>query len=203
MDGMHDMGGRQGFGPVSAEGHRVAFHEAWERRINAVNGRLVAQRIYNMDEYRHAIERMAPRHYVAASYFERVYTAVATLCVEKGIFTAQALNAQAGEVVPLAYPAAPGRLPAGEAPAFRVGDRVRVKPDFVAGHTRMPAYVRGHVGTVARVSPRYPYPDAAAHGQAADREPTFDVVFDSTELWPGAEPAEVCVGLFQSYLAPA
>jgi nitrile hydratase len=203
MDGTHDIGGRQGFGPVTVEGNRVSFHEDWEKRINAVNGALVGKHIYNMDEYRHAIERMEPRHYFAASYFERVFTAVVTLCVEKGIFDAQALAAQAQENVPLALPSPPGRTAGHPAAEFAVGSKVRVKQQFVAGHTRMPAYVRGHVGTVVRVSPPYPFPDAAAHGLSADRQPTCDVLFNAADLWPGAEPNEVCVGLFVSYLEPA
>ena len=202
MDGMHDMGGRQGFGRVQVDGRRESFHEDWEKRINAVSGSLVGRHVYNMDEYRHAIERMEPRHYVASSYFERVYTAVVTLCVEKGVFTLEALNAQAGEQVPLALPAAPGRPSGLGSPQFSVGDRVRVRSEFVSGHIRMPAYVRGHVGTVVRISPAYPFPDASAHGIEARRQPTFDVLFNSADLWPGAEPSEVCVGLFQDYLEP-
>ncbi|WPB55576.1 nitrile hydratase subunit beta [Xylophilus sp. GOD-11R] len=200
MDGIHDLGGRQGFGKVSHENHE-AFHEYWEKKINAITGRLVGQHVYNMDEYRHAIERMDPRHYMAASYYERVYTAVVTLCVEKGIFTAAELDAAAGEHVPLALPARPGRTAPAELPALAIGDRVRVKTDLVGGHVRMPAYIRGKTGRIVGQSPAYPYPDAAAHGLASERQCTFDVCFDATELWPdAAEPAEVHVGVFHGYL---
>jgi hypothetical protein len=48
--------------------------------------------LFNMDEYRHAIERMEPRHYLAASYYERSLTALATLCVEKGVVTREELE---------------------------------------------------------------------------------------------------------------
>jgi nitrile hydratase beta subunit len=200
MDGIHDLGGRQGFGKVSPEDNE-AFHEQWEKKINAITGRLVGRHVYNMDEYRHAIERMDPRHYMAASYFERVYTAVVTLCVEKGIFTAEELNAAASERVPLALPAKPGRVALDGLPALIIGDTVRVKPDFVGGHVRMPAYVRGKTGTIVGHSPQYPFPDAAAHGLQSPRQCTFDVCFKSTELWPdAAEPADVNVGVFHSYL---
>lgn len=200
MDGIHDLGGRQGFGKVSPE-DREAFHEYWEKKINAISGRLVGQSVYNMDEYRHAIERMDPRHYMAASYYERVYTAVVTLCVEKGIFTVEELDSAAGESVPLAGPAKPGRVAESELPVLAIGDTVRVKMDFVGGHVRMPAYARGMTGLIVGQSPEYPFPDAAAHGLHSARQRTYDVCFKSTDLWPGAvEEADVHVGVFHSYL---
>ena len=88
--------------------------------------------------------------------------------------------------------------------AFAVGDRVRTRTALVAGHVRMPGYVRGKTGIVIGQSPAYPFPDAHAHGVAADKEVTYDVRFDALDLWPdAAEPAFVHVGLFQSYLEPA
>lgn len=201
MDGMHDMGGRQGFGPVVIEGNREGFHEQWEKRINAITGKLVGQRIYNMDEYRHAIERMEPRHYVTASYYERVFAAVATLCVEKGVFTREELNAAAGEEVPISLPGRPGRVAGEPLPELRIGDTVRVKAEFVGGHVRAPGYVRGKTGRIVGVSPAYHFPDAAAHGLHGGKQRTFDVCFRTAELWPdAADEAEVVVGLFHSYL---
>ena len=85
MDGIHDLGGRQGFGPVRHVPDAPAFHAAWERRANALYGLAVRLGIFNMDEYRHAIERMEPRHYMAAGYYERTLTSLATLLVDKEI----------------------------------------------------------------------------------------------------------------------
>ena len=84
MDGMHDMGGRQGFGVVRYTQNAQAFHAEWEVRANSLYAFAVLRGIFNMDEYRHAIERMEPRHYLAASYYERSLTSLATLLVEKG-----------------------------------------------------------------------------------------------------------------------
>jgi nitrile hydratase len=65
----------------------------------------------------------------------------------------------------------------------------------------MPAYIRGQCGMVVGVSPAYPYPDAHAHGIEAADEPTYDVRFSSTDLWPdAADAASVHVGVFESYL---
>ena len=204
MDGMHDLGGKQGFGPVRYTHDAKAFHATWEVRANALYGFAVRAGIFNMDEYRHAIERMDARHYVAASYYERSVTALATLLVEKGVVTHAELEARAGGRVPLAAPAAPGRTNLASRERWKPGDRVRVRADCVPGHVRMPAYIRGKTGVVVSESPRYPFPDAHAHGVAAEDEPTYDVRFDSRELWPErADAASIFVGVFQSYLERA
>src|SRR3954468_3523950 len=109
MDGIHDMGGRQGFGRVRYSLDAKAFHAPWEIRVNSLYGFAVRAGLFNMDEYRHAIERMEPRHYLAASYYERSLTALATLCVEKGAVTSEDLERLAQGVVPLSSASGPGR----------------------------------------------------------------------------------------------
>src|SRR5262245_35692187 len=109
MDGMHDLGGKQGFGKVRYALNASAFHAKWEVRANSLYAFAVRRGIFNMDEYRHAIERMEPRHYLSASYYERSLTGMATLCVEKGLFTQEELARRAGGAFPLAAPAARGR----------------------------------------------------------------------------------------------
>jgi len=204
MDGVHDLGGRQGFGPVRYTHDAAAFHARWEVRVNALYAQAVRAGLFNMDEYRHAIERMDPRHYLSASYYERSLTSLATLCVEKGIVPLAELEERAGGTFRIAQPAAPGRGNVASRTSFVRGDRVRVRDDHVAGHVRMPAYIRGRTGVVVGVSPVYPFPDAHAHGIAADDEPTYDVRFRTDELWPGgAEAALVHVGVFESYLERA
>src|SRR3954468_4355888 len=158
MDGIHDLGGRQGFGRVRYTIDAPAFHAPWEVRANALYGQAVRLGLFNMDEYRHAIERMEPRHYLAAGYYERTLTSVATLCVEKGLLTRGELEQRAGGSFPLAGPSAPGRGNRAERERFQPGDRVRVRLDHVPGHIRMPGYVRGKCGVVVGESPAYPFP---------------------------------------------
>ena len=198
MDGMHDLGGKQGFGRIN---YRPEPHdETWEPLVRALSALAVKKKIYNMDEYRHAIERMAPVHYLSAPYYERVLTAAATLCVEKGIVTAGELAALVDGTFPLSKPIGPGR-PNAPAQKFLIGETVRVKNDFVSGHVRMPGYIRGKQGVVVAESPPYPFPDAAAHNMQVTEEPTYDVRFRSLELWPdSADEAFIHVGVFQSYL---
>jgi len=204
MDGMHDLGGKQGFGLVRYTHNAPAFHSAWEVRANSLYVFAVRRGIFNMDEYRHAIERMEPRHYLTASYYERSLTSLATLLVEKGIVTRAELEQRAGGRIPLAAPSGPGRTNAVKRERFEPGDRVHVREAYVPGHVRMPAYIRGKTGTVVSESPAYPYPDAHAHAIAAEDEPTYDVRFRSEDLWPdSADSALVHVGVFQSYLERA
>lgn len=204
MDGMHDLGGKQGFGRVRYSLRAQTFHEPWEKRVNALYSLAVKLGIFNMDEYRHAIERMEPRHYLSASYYERSLTSLATLCVEKGILTQEELERRAQGAFPLASPSAPGRANVATRETLKVGDKVTVKSDYVPGHVRMPGYIRGKSGVVVGVSPAYPFPDAHAHGVEAEDEPTYDVRFDSRDLWSdSADPAFVHVGVFESYLEPA
>jgi nitrile hydratase subunit beta len=204
MDGIHDLGGRQGFGPVRHSPTAPAFHADWEKRVNALYSLAVKLGIFNMDEYRHAIERMEPRHYLSASYYERSLTSLATLCVEKGMVTRDELERRARGAFPLSAPSAAGRSNVAGRERFQAGDQVRVRSDHVPGHVRMPAYIRGKPGVVVSESPAYPFPDAHAHGVDAVDEPTYDVRFSSAELWPGAaDAAFIHVGVFQSYLERA
>jgi nitrile hydratase len=209
MDGIHDLGGKQGFGTVRYEPTKKGgpgtqiYHDAWEIKANSLSGALVGAGLFNMDEYRHAIERMEPRHYLNASYYERVLVACASLCVEKGVATIEQLERLAGGAYPLARPSKPGREQRA-AQEFAVGEKVTVRSEFVPGHHRMPGYIRGKTGVVIQKSPDFPFPDAAAHGLEEQWEPTYDVRFETSDLWPDAsEKASVTVAVFRSYLQKA
>src|SRR6478609_3551995 len=109
MDGMHDLGGKQGFGAIRYTHDASPFHTDWDVRANSLYVFAVRRGIFNMDEYRYAIERMEPRHYLGASYYERSLTSLATLLVEKGVVPREELEQRAGGLFPLASPSAPGR----------------------------------------------------------------------------------------------
>jgi len=131
VDGIHDLGGKQGFGRVAYPSS--PHDETWEPLVRALSSFAMRKRIYNMDEFRHAIERMAPRHYLTAPYYERHLTALATLLVEKDVVTREELEALAGGEFPLGGPIGPGRLPS-PPQTFAIGEKVRVKNEFVPGH---------------------------------------------------------------------
>jgi nitrile hydratase len=147
---------------------------------------------------------MEPRHYLSAGYYERSLTGLATLLVEKGVTTPEELARRAQGAFPISEAIGPGRPNAPDRERFVPGDRVRVKEDYVPGHVRMPAYIRGKWGIVVSETPTYPFPDAHAHGVQAADEPTYDVRFHAEDLWPNsADAAFVYVGVFQSYLKRA
>ena len=105
----YDLGSRQGFGPVRHSPQTQAFHALWEKRVNAMYSLAVRMGVFNMDEYRHAIERMEPHHYRPANYHERSLTSLATLLIEKGLVSREELERRAQATFPLALPAAAGR----------------------------------------------------------------------------------------------
>jgi nitrile hydratase len=52
---------------------------------------MVRRGVYNLDEFRDALERIPPPAYLAASYYEKWFLAITTLLAEKGIATAEEL----------------------------------------------------------------------------------------------------------------
>jgi nitrile hydratase subunit beta len=209
MDGIHDLGGMHGFGPVEVEADEPTFHERWEGRVYGMTGIGMVQALYNTSEFRHAIERMDPASYLTTSYYEHWLTALGTLLVEKGLLAEQELEGRAPSGFPRARPVLTDRAPrppaAGEAPHFEVGERVRVRDLHPPGHTRCPRYVRGREGVIVRADRPAPLPDVEAHDDDPPEEPTYCVRFDARELWGDqAEPGtEVTVDLWRSYLEPA
>ena len=205
MDGIHDLGGMQGFGPVEPEADEPVFHEPWHGRTFAVAGAALGAGGFNTPMFRHAIERMDPGHYLTSSYYEHWLTAVTTLLVEAGMVDLGALEQRAGPFPlsgpPLVTADDVDPTPAAPGPTFEHGDHVRVSDRRFAGHTRCPAYVRGRRGTVARTGPDAPVPELEAHRGERVVEPTCTVRFELTELWgPDAEPGCVHVDLYERYL---
>ncbi len=204
MNGVHDMGGMHGFGRVRAEPDEPVFHASWEGRVLAMQLR-ARGRIYNMDEFRHAIERMPAARYLDAGYYERWLTAVETLLVEKGVVSAEELaTGRATSPAP-----APAARPSGDRPPlrprFQVGDAVVARNTHARGHTRLPRYARGRRGVVRSVHGPFLLPDANAHGAGRHWQPVYAVAFAARELWGGQAAAGdvVCVDLWESYLLNA
>jgi len=205
VDGIHDLGGRQGFGAVTHSPAEPAFHHRWEAVARALMMIVTDAVEASGGEFRHSIERMEPGHYLTSSYYEHWLTAAATLAVEHGLVTHTELEARAGGRFPLsgpllAPPVADGGADVGE-PRFRAGDRVRVREWHSPGHTRCPGYVRGKAGTVVRVDGTHSVPDIEAHSTGRRYEPTYSVRFDATDLWrDGQYGVCVHVDLWDSYL---
>jgi len=206
MDGIHDMGGMAGFGPVEVEADEPVFHQPWEGRVFAMAPAAMVAGCFTTPMFRHAIERMDPVHYLTSGYYEHWLTSVATLLVESGRVTRAELESAAGSF-PLARPERPLSVVL-DGPAshrFVVGDVVRVRDVHPSGHTRCPDYVRGCKGTVARVDPPSSVPDTEAHDLGAVSETAYGVRFEAAELWGEADDVEgsVHIDLHDRYLEPA
>ena len=104
MNGVHDLGGMDGFGAVDVEAHEPVFHARWEARVFALAAAVTAQRLANVHAFRHAIERMEPLHYLGSSYYEHWLTAIATLLVERGVVSREELDAAAGAPFAISRP---------------------------------------------------------------------------------------------------
>ena len=98
MARINDVGGMQGFGAIIAEVDEPPFHADWEAHVFAMNRALLGAGVYDLDEFRDAVERMPPEHYLASSYYEKWFHAITTLLVEKGVLAGKELDAaQAAE----------------------------------------------------------------------------------------------------------
>ncbi len=205
VDGIHDLGGMQGFGAVAHSPAEPAFPQRWQAVARALLMVVAGAVEASGGEFRHSIERMEPGHYLTSGYYEHWLTAAATLAVEHGLVTRAELEARAVGRFPLSGPVlAPPVASAGPdvgGPRFGVGDRVRVREWHPPGHTRCPGYVRGKAGAVVRVDGTHSVPDVEAHGTARRYEPTYSVRFDAADLWrDGQHGVSVQVDLWDSYL---
>jgi nitrile hydratase len=89
---VNDVGGMTGFPAVTEEPDEPPFHSDWEAHVFAMNRALIGAGVYNLDEFRDAVERMPPEKYLAASYYEKWLHGIQTLLVEKGVCTADELH---------------------------------------------------------------------------------------------------------------
>jgi nitrile hydratase beta subunit len=229
MNGVHDLGGMHGFGPIEREDDEPVFHAPWERLVFAITRAARAQGLYNIDESRRAIERMEPARYLAASYYERWLASAVTNLVEKGVVTAAELEARMellartdrtdrhaaasrndvpglAERVLASLQGPPDFRRPGPAPKFAVGDRVLTRNMHPPHHTRLPRYARGKPGVIHAVHGSFVFPDTNAHGHGESQHPLYTVRFDARALWSeSAEPGHeaVFLDLWESYLLPA
>lgn len=214
-----DLGGVAGFGPVDAEVDEPVFHAAWEKRIFALTLAMGATGTWTLDASRFAREDRPSAEYLSMSYYELWAAALERLLVEHGLVSA--IELQSGEArrppaslrrhlegaevrATLRRGANTSRPPVG-APKFTVGDRVRTSTAGPTGHTRLPSYARGKVGTVIAVHGCHVFPDTNAVGAGEQPRWLYAVEFPAIELFGGtADPrATVNVDTFEPYVETA
>jgi nitrile hydratase len=219
MNGVHDMGGMDGFGKVEPEPNEPTFHEEWEGRVMAITRVIGANGGINIDMQRFGRESLPPEAYLASSYYRKWFLAIENQIVERGLVGADEIAA--GHSLRPSPPLPRGTFTladvkrietrgsfarAPQAPAaFRIGERVRAKNINPVTHTRLPRYVRGHTGVIERINGCHVFPDTSARGEGDHPQWLYTVVFDARELWgDDADPTlKVSIDAFEPYLEKA
>ena len=218
MNGVHDMGGQQGMGPVHYEKDEPVFHSPWEGRVYALTRAMRAWRKWTLDAFRYGLEILPPADYLRMSYYERWLSGLEASVVEHGLVTREELQsgkaaAQSSKATPVFTVAMAGVLNRGipssrdpnVRPVFKVGQEVRARNMHPSGHTRLPRYARGKVGVVTRDHGVYVFPDTNAHARGEKRQHVYSVRFTARELWGPAASARdsVQIDLWDDYLERA
>lgn len=220
MDGIHDLGGMDGFGdlPPDEPDDASPFHEEWEGRVYAAFVAGIGNGAFDLDEFRHALERHDPAFYLETPYYERWLTGIESLLLDAGVVDRDELASRIES-----FERGEGELRDGDgpsleelaagvadvyrterdpvAPAFEPGDEVRVRKRHPRGHTRCPRYVRGAIGEVRAHRGTHVLPDASAHGEKR-AEPLYNVRFAADDLW-GADHTDadaIHIELWEPYL---
>jgi len=217
LNGVHDMGGMEGFGPIAPEPNEPVFHHRWEARALALTLAAGAWGRWTLDQSRHARERIPAADYLRMSYYEKWVAGLVALLVESGLVTRKEIeDAHAASGAEKSSPRltadsvavslASGRPTLREiaaAPRFAKGAAVRARNLHPSGHTRLPRYVRGKLGTITRHHGAHVFPDTNAHGLGEQPQHLYQVRFETRELWGSAQRNAVYLDLWESYLEPA
>ena len=219
MNGVHDMGGMDGFGKVEPEPNEPMFHTRWESRVLAMVRAMGAAGAFNIDTSRFYRESLPPDVYLASSYYKKWFLGLEAMLIARG-FVGKAEVAK-GHALEPAKPLKRGKFTVDDverimvrgkferkpqAPArFKPGDRVRAKNMHPLTHTRLPRYTRGHFGIVERILGCQVFPDSAAMDSGENPQWLYNIVFDGIELWgPETDPSvKISIDAFEPYLVKA
>jgi nitrile hydratase subunit beta len=222
VNGVHDLGGMHGFGPIEREADEPRFHADWEAHVFAILVLSINdQGYFHWDAMRYGIELMEPAHYLRSTYYERWLASAEHNFIQAGFVTGDEVDARTeflrrhpATAVPRRDDATPRPrasegspalpLPPPE-PRFAVGDAVVARNVHPTGHTRLPRYARGKRGVIHLVHGPTLLPDTNAQGLGEHPQVVYSVRFDGRELWgDSAEPRQaVYLDLWDSYLDPA
>jgi len=220
VNGVHDMGGMQGMGPIQYEKNEPVFHARWEGRVLAMVRAMGFWNKWNIDASRYSKEVIPAAEYLRMSYYEKWFTGLVALIAKSGLVTPAELEAgKRAKGSPKATPPltaamvallvskwnnATGRnVPV--APSFKVGQGVRARNINPTGHTRLPRYARGKLGTVDRDHGVYVFSDTNAQFLGEKPQHVYSVRFAARELWgdQAAPRDSVYIDLWDDYLEPA
>lgn len=224
MNGIHDMGGMHGMGPIVRDPDETPFHEAWEGRAwGLLRAMGPFRRSGRRRNFRYEHEILPPGEYLRMRYYERFIHILVNRLLEDGVLTQAELDN--GRPDPGSPRETPRLTPATVAEQiarrggslrrddlrvrarYRTGNRVRARNVNPVGHTRLPRYVRGRQGVVTADHGVFDLQDTDAEGYALDEKPqhVYTVRFTARELW-GEDVNRrdsVFVDLWEDYLERA
>ncbi|MEP7029377.1 MAG: nitrile hydratase subunit beta [Pseudolabrys sp.] len=216
MNGGQDLGGTHGHGPVAPERNEPVFHAEWEKRAFALTLAMGMPGGWNIDMSRFARENRPPQEYLSMSYYQLWFYALETMLKERELVANDEIAAghklhpvkpvkrtlSPEDVLKVLHRGGPTERETNTKPAFKTGDKVRAKSINPVTHTRLPRYVRGHVGTIERLLGCHVFPDSNAEGLGENPQWLYTVRFDGPELWgEGSDPAlKVSVDAWEPYL---
>jgi nitrile hydratase subunit beta len=216
MNGIHDMGGMHGFGPIKVEVNEPVFHERWEARMFGLRRALTWPPGVTIDRLRFLRESMPPVAYLTWSYYEHWYYSTVRALLQAGILTLEELRTgcaeagrlrrtdamRAGDVSQAIKNGQKFARPIDTPHFFSPGDHVVARNMQPTGHTRLPRYARGKRGVVHMWHGGHILADASARGDGEQPEHLYTVMFTARELWgePAAANDKVYLDLWESYL---
>ncbi len=218
MDGIHDLGGKQGYGPVDVDDGGSPFHHDWEGREWGI-AQCARTPGITIDWWRHCRELIVPEDYLARPYFDSWAQTDFATYIEAGWITLAEVDAGRSLDSADARPEPPPALTFEQVldedrahahrfdaetdtpPKFDVGQKVRTLAHGHAGHTRLPQYARNHVGIVHALHGAHVFPDLSAQGREIHQH-CYSIEFSAAELWPEAKGSrdKVFLDLWEAYL---
>jgi nitrile hydratase subunit beta len=219
MNGVHDMGGMHVIGPPRSEKDEPVFHERWEARAFALTLAMAAWRKWTLDASRHQRELIPAAEYLRTSYYEQWIAGLVELSIKAGLVTGAEIESgkpaagsvkaiaplTGNKVLPVIARGSPASRDVAVHPRFKTGQRVRARNMHPTGHTRLPRYTRGKLGTIERDHGVFVFPDTNAHFLGEKPQHLYSVRFAASELWGSqAAPGDaVYVDMWDDYLEPA
>jgi nitrile hydratase subunit beta len=222
LNGVHDIGGMDGFGAIHREVGEPVFHEEWESRVFGMSLLRAGLPPITPDAGRHQLERLDPIQYLSSSYYERWLARIEAALIEAGTLTREEIEkrmqllaahpdlpsqrhedaARTDHIAKVLRSGRPTSRKIRQKPRFVVGDRIRTRNLNPYGHTRLPRYARGKRGVIVAHHGAHVFPDSNAHGLGENPQHLYTVRIATSELWTGsAEPNEsVRIDLWESYL---
>ena len=226
MNGVHDLGGTDGLGPVVVEKDEPVWHADWEKAAFTMFPTNSVKGYFGVDEFRYGIEQMHPAEYLLSPYYDHWAHTIEHYTVKAGAIDPEELDKRTKyylenpdapvpdrkdpELVSLmetiVHQGGSARRDSDRPAQFTVGDRVRVKDDSPFGHTRRARYIRGRTGVIEAAHGTFIYPDSAGNGLGDDPQHVYTVVFRAADLW-GQEEADpnqtVTFDVWEPYLERA